>query len=73
MGIQEIMALEPRVADLMTAAKLEARQGANPDVLYVRYKRLLNGLVGFCAADQRLRGEAEYVAACEALYDTVGL
>lgn len=73
MSIQEIAALEPRVDDLLAAARAEAQRGADPNALYARCKRLLEPLVGFCAADRRLCGAAEYETVLKALCDAVGL
>lgn len=72
MSVLDITALEPRLGALLEEAAQEARQVAGLDDLYARYKAQLGRLVGFCAANKKLRDPMVYEAALRALCDAIG-
>ena len=69
--IDEIIAIESRVGDLLRRAREERSGAAQVVSLYRWYKRELSRLVGQRSPRDELRGEREYETAIKALCEAL--
>lgn len=67
LSIEQIIALEPRVGQILQAARKDKQRRANPDAAYSWYKFHVSHLVGWGSPNESLRHSLHYETAIKAL------